>query len=132
MRLQVVADPPDLAADGLQFRGEVLAVDAECAAGAQLVQFPGQLVERVHGLVAVDHGFELLADLGKLGLVDHQLASQVHQLIEPVGVHPHGLRGALAGCGCARLASGSGRCASGVVQGDGPSALAAVGSAVAG
>ena len=93
-RLQVVADPPDLAAERFQLRGEVLAVDAERAAGRPACPARAEtLSQRAHGLVAVDHGLEPVADLRELGLVDHQLAGQVHQLIEPVGVDPHGLRG---------------------------------------
>ena len=66
---------------------------------AQLVQFRRTACRARHGLVAVGHGLEPPADLRELGPVDHQLAGQVHQLIQPVGVHPHGLRGPLAGCG---------------------------------
>ena len=61
---------------------------------AQVVQFGRQLISALDGLVAVGHGFELVADLRELGPVDHQLAGEVHQLIEPVGIYSHGFRGA--------------------------------------
>ena len=66
---QIVADAPHLAADRFQLRGEMLAVDTVRAFAAELVEFPGELVEGRCGVVAVGDGLEPLADLRKLGFV---------------------------------------------------------------
>ena len=57
----------------------------------------------------------------ELGLVDDQLAGEVHQVVQPVDVHAHRLGGPLPGIGCAarpaglagRLAGRGGRCRGG-------------------
>ena len=54
-------------------------------------------VECIDRWPAMKGVFKIVADLGKLGLDDYQLAGRVHQLVRPIGIDAHRLGRLVAG-----------------------------------
>ena len=91
-RLQVVAQAAGLGAQRGGVRRAIRLTAGALVRGRHPAPACPAPAEDLQRMPAAQRAFEPLADLGEAGLVDHQLAGQIHQLVEPLDVDPQGLR----------------------------------------